>query len=193
MKEEKKASLLRIIQILLTVYVLYRLVNVILITGIYYAGQEQIKSDLACRSADGCFYITGGHHEDMPQINTVLKYEYLPLCQRLAVPESIYYSGHDDLKAFLMDAGVILFPWASAKNTFTADYSRGVRYSYKAYELVIRTGADVFTHRPEETVIFIPMGASALLLFLFVSAVILLIVIGLAYIILAAAIRISRK
>ena len=51
---EKKNSLLRIIQILLTVYVLYRLVNVILITGIYYAGQEQIKSDLAACGADGC-------------------------------------------------------------------------------------------------------------------------------------------
>ena len=97
MKEEKKASRLRIIKIILTVYVLYRLVNVILITGIYYAGQERIKSDLAACGADECFYTAGGHHEDMPQISTVLKYEYLPLCQRLAVPESIYYSGHDDL------------------------------------------------------------------------------------------------
>ena len=193
MKEEKKASRLRIIKIILTVYVLYRLVNVILITGIYYAGQERIKSDLAACGADECFYTAGGHHEDMPQISTVLKYEYLPLCQRLAVPESIYYSGHDDLKAFLMDAGVVLFPWTSAKNTFTADYSRGVRYSYKAYELVIRTGADVFTHRPEETVIFIPFGASALLPFLFASAVILLAVIGLAYLIFAAAMRISQR
>ena len=107
----KKKTKLDIIHNALTVYLVYRLLN-ILIVGSIQGAQGISVYHLYIKEPD--HYYSWYPHEVIPELQTVKEYDDLPFCQRALMNRGVYESNIPyNIKIVLMNTGFVILPWTS--------------------------------------------------------------------------------
>ncbi|MBQ5316119.1 MAG: hypothetical protein J6I96_01040 [Oscillospiraceae bacterium] len=146
---------LGLIHTVMTVYLLYRILNIAIVGGIQAFGRIDTKN---IEIKDPQHYYTWEPHEPIPELQDVLPYEDLPFCQRAFMSKSVYESNTlYDIKAALMNIGFILLPWTSVNEQYQLNekgwYSEAEHIL--RYEVFVYNGINVFTHHSEQYFVYV--------------------------------------
>ena len=153
----KKRKTLDIIHTVLTVYLIYRIIN-ILIVGCIQGAEGISVYHLYIKEPD--HYYSWDPHEVIPELQTVKEYDDLPFCQRAFMSRGIYESSIPyDLKIVLMNTGFVLMPWTSLGEYYEVEEKGWYSMAQHTivYNVFVYNGINVFTHRPEQYFVYVDL------------------------------------
>ncbi len=145
------------IHTVLTVYLIYRILNILIVGGMQTAENISVHR-LYIKDPD--HYYSWEPHMVIPELQTVKEYDDLPFCQRAFMSREVYESNIPyNLKIVLMNTGFVLLPWTSLGEYYEVE-EKGWYSSAQhiiIYEVFVYNGINVFTQRPEQYFVYVDL------------------------------------